>query len=1626
MSLGNVQASRLQYTIPEYACHLVELTSKFDNTGRTGTISERDLNAVAYTLTRAIGAKLGDSDVKFDLEDLRRFDRLLIDAYAKNHHAEIPTGRRYNITEALTELTCGAQDTQDYLYQAASLTPTRSIRNTPARNALKEYSFNYMAPLLVGEPADLRRDSAGNWIDTPANLAAWAGFEQMLADAKKHGADAVSTDVWWGLVEPKDGEFNWTYYERIAEVVERAGLCWVPILSFHQCGGNVGDDVFVPIPSYLGQKYAHLAPEAGTGPFAVSEQGNVCKETLSVWATQAAIGEYEKVMTAFQEKFGSRADLISEINISLGPAGELRYPSYNAHDQGTGYPTRGALQAYSPLARVSWQNFAMAKYGSLSRLNEAWGTDLNSADEIRPPQDANNFFTFGHDKNTAYGRDLFDWYNDSLMNHGRSLLGKAVDVFNTKDAPFRGIDIGAKVPGVHWRTGTDRTAELNAGLIRSSEARTTWNMDVDGHGYNNVVGLFAEVKTRPHAPNIVLHFTCLEMDDGSGGPSVASRAESLVSWVAAAAAHRNVTIKGENALPVGSPDGWVNVHDAISAQGYDGLTLLRLPQPEWAMREFERIAATANASSFADGPTSLDEIDTTPTGPITKSPSTWNDSAFYIALLNQKDGRTAWSGFNLANAEQSHAGDLPGLTQHLDEIQALGCNTLCLTPVAHGLHAYGDKLVINALGVDPSRGNAEDLRRLVDACHQRGMRIILDVVVEPRAVMGASKRSSPKSLARVQQWWMSQFDLDGFRLHEAGRTQEFWNEFNGEVIRHAREIGKDNFLLVALDSTPPSFSSALRCTFTGGPSCQIGAALRELDVETRTNVVFNSINRPDFERFLDLVDDNPVARDTALATMFCAPGLPCVSYGSDYVKKLQSLRAALPVLQYGSTQVRWEKNDRCDIYAFARKLEGTEVLFVANPTDKMRRAETIRLDPQIFQPGDSVIDQFHPRDRLTVGGSKDEPLLDVTLDPHAHSLWAKANASFNGLSILGVQGLHKKRRATPSQNMVTTDNKQARAINLERTKERASHNTDRAVVYQLLVRTFGNVNGTNQVDGDIHTNGVGKFSDINDAALEEIKKQGHTHVYLSGVLRQATATDYSDIGLPADDPDILKGKAGSPWAIKDYFDVCPDYADNPANRLAEFKELIERIKAKGLKPMIDMVPNHVARSYHSVVRPDLDFGSGDDRSKFFDLDNNFYYLNDEPGRGLTINRKNAPEGADGKFAGEDGSPGHPPRMTGNTMSYEVGDNDWCETVKLNYGLNPKTGELRIDPLPDTWVKMDQIIAYWQGMGIEGFRVDYAHVVPIEFWKWAIARAKNRDSEFKFIGEAYETSPDRVEGFTLGKLVEAGFDGVYDAELYHGLREVIAGSKWANDIDGWLEKHAFIEDHLVRYAENHDEPRIAAARRPDDLWNSGMGNAAAGKSMAAILFLGTRGPNLLYNGQEIGETADGKAGFGGGNSRTTIFDYWTMPAHANWVGKDHSYNEANLTPEQRELRSFYRVINGLTKSAPFAKGARYNLQSHNTRFDDYGPGEHVYSFLRYDDQGHRALVVVNLSDNQTFNPTVRIPDHAVGLMNLHPGEVKLTSLLGGPLENKTSTAQDLTRSGVRVLLPPYGVSVIQID
>ena len=592
----------------------------------------------------------------------------------------------------------------------------------------------------------------------------------------------------------------------------------------------------------------------------------------------------------------------------------------------------------------------------------------------------------------------------------------------------------------------------------------------------------------------------------------------------------------------------------------------------------------------------------------------------------------------------------------------------------------------------------------------------------------------------------------------------------------------------------------------------------------------------------------------------------------------------------------------------------------------------------------------------------------------------------------------------------------------------------RPVIYQLMVRTFGNIFETRKTNGTLAENGCGKFNDIAPAALTSLKDMGFTHLWLTGVLEQASGTSFPN--RPADDPDILKGIAGSPYAIKDYFDVCPDYAVEPDKRLDEFKSLLDRCGKHGFKVIIDFVPNHVARSYHSDVRPDLSFGEGDKRGVFFDRENHFYYLQpDHPGGGAPLKLPTAGRpGCDGLFAPETTFG----RVTGNNViSWSPSINDWYETVKLNYGHDFTHGRATSHlpgpaaapaDVPKTWRTMDEILGYWQAMGVDGFRCDMAHMVPMEFWRWVVKRCRSRNPDVFFSAEAYDNDPAKLtDGHVLDELLDAGFDAVYDDPSYDVLEGIYDSGKWANDLDPLT----FTGDRFhksLRYAENHDEVRLAS---PKEWGGLGM---KVGKPVSAVLFSMGRGAVMLYHGQEVGEPAAGEEGFGGDDARTTIFDYWSMPEFTKWLNGG-KYDGGRLSDEQKSLRDWYGKLIRATQCRAFTAGEFYGLNHANRDNPSFGrvgdesaSGHWLYAFLRCDAKsGQVFLVIANFHGSKTLRGVkIHIPNDAQMFLGLSKVDAwKLTDRLDSSWST-TISRQQLKNEGIALPdLPPCSAMLIEI-
>jgi glycosidase len=549
----------------------------------------------------------------------------------------------------------------------------------------------------------------------------------------------------------------------------------------------------------------------------------------------------------------------------------------------------------------------------------------------------------------------------------------------------------------------------------------------------------------------------------------------------------------------------------------------------------------------------------------------------------------------------------------------------------------------------------------------------------------------------------------------------------------------------------------------------------------------------------------------------------------------------------------------------------------------------------------------------------------------------------------------------------------------------ASSASHKLIIYQLLPRLFGNTKTVNKTNGSIEENGVGKFNDINDKALQEIKNMGFTHVWYTGVVEHATMTDYSQYGITPDDPDVVKGRAGSPYAIKDYYDVDPDLAVDVKKRMAEYESLIQRSHANGLKVIMDLVPNHVARTYASDVKPAgiHDIGQDDDKTKAFSAQNDFYYI---PGQSFVAPRGYNPGGDEFKSSLKDGNfDENPAKATGNDVfSSSPSMNDWFETIKLNYGVDYQGGHsLHFDPVPSLWNKIYDILIFWSDKGIDGFRCDMVEMVPIEFWGWLIPKVKEKYPGLVFIGEAYNVS------LYSKYLLTGKFDYLYDkVGLYDSIKRLTRseynGTTW--DINSvWNNDCRGMDQHMLRFMENHDEQRIASRYFAGDAWL-----AVPGMIVTATL---STGPVMIYSGQEVGEPAGGNEGFSGEDGRTTIFDYWGVPEYQKWLNNGQ-FDGGQLSESQQKLRQFYsQLLNAVNKNEALNDGLFYELMLANEHQNGFN--QRVYIFLRYTGN-QRILVITNF--NRTENIiSIKLADDLLRLFNLS-GHVEFTDLLSGTKYN----------------------------
>lgn len=542
--------------------------------------------------------------------------------------------------------------------------------------------------------------------------------------------------------------------------------------------------------------------------------------------------------------------------------------------------------------------------------------------------------------------------------------------------------------------------------------------------------------------------------------------------------------------------------------------------------------------------------------------------------------------------------------------------------------------------------------------------------------------------------------------------------------------------------------------------------------------------------------------------------------------------------------------------------------------------------------------------------------------------------------------------------------------------------TDKVIIYQVFTRLFGNRNTTRKEWGTIAENGSGKFNDFDSKTLKSIKKLGVSHIWYTGVIRHATQTNYSQYGIPSQSATVVKGKAGSPYAICDYYDVDPDLAVNVEKRMDEFDKLVVRTHKAGLKVMIDFVPNHVAREYKSICKPEgiEDLGANDDKSQGFSPQNNFYYC---PGCHFE------PSFDKGDYDE------YPARATGNDhFDNHPGINDWYETVKLNYGVDYWTRFGHFSPVPDTWDKMVEILLFWASKGIDGFRCDMAEMVPTAFWAYATAKVKTQYPHIVFMGEVYNPSEYR-------NYINSGFDWMYDkVGMYDAMRAVISGEAPAHILTGAWQSVDDIKEHMVYFLENHDEQRIAS-----DFF---AGSAIKGLPGMVASVLMKSSPFMLYAAEEYGEKGMDKEGFSGMDGRSTIFDYWSVDTLCR--------AEADaLNEEERLVFAVHEKTLQIARKEKAVDGDFYDLMYVNPSSENFN-NEKQFAFLRKKD--NELLIVVVNFDDRDVNIQVRIPSHAFEYLAIPEKKYKAKDLLSGDkqdivLSNDGLVPMSLASRGSRV-------------
>tara|TARA_R110001583_G_scaffold145635_1_gene297559 strand:+ start:435 stop:2312 length:1878 start_codon:yes stop_codon:yes gene_type:complete len=585
------------------------------------------------------------------------------------------------------------------------------------------------------------------------------------------------------------------------------------------------------------------------------------------------------------------------------------------------------------------------------------------------------------------------------------------------------------------------------------------------------------------------------------------------------------------------------------------------------------------------------------------------------------------------------------------------------------------------------------------------------------------------------------------------------------------------------------------------------------------------------------------------------------------------------------------------------------------------------------------------------------------------------------------------------------------------------------VVYQVFTRLFGNTNTTNKPWGTIEENGVGKFNDFTDKALQEIKDLGVTYIWYTGVPHHDVIRDYTDYGISNDDPDVVKGRAGSPYAVKDYYNVNPDLALDPAKRLEEFEALIERTHKNGMKVLIDIVPNHVARNYEGKTNPEgvEDFGASDDKTVQYHVDNNFYY---NPGETFIVpNWQNGylPLGGETHPLSDNKFDEKPAKWTGNgSRLAQPNMYDWYETVKINYGIKPDGSKdfnelpkgfntedynahfefWKDKKVPSSWIKFRDIALYWTSKGVDGFRYDMAEMVPVEFWSFMNSSIKRGNPDAFLLAEVYNPKLYR-DYIHKGKM-----DYLYDkVALYDTIKHIMQGNGLTDNLPAIQKNLADIEHNMLHFLENHDEQRIASP--------GFAGLAEKGKPAMVVSATISTSPTMIYFGQEVGEPGNEMAGFGN-PTRTSIFDYIGVPNHQKWMN-EKKFDGGKLSFEERNLRDFYKRLLNFTINSEALMGNYEEIHNYN-RAHTENYNHRVFSFVRWSSE-EKLIIVANFDVAKSYEFELKIPKKIINTWNLIDGDYKVEEQLYGEISSELNISKGI--GTLKLKLNPLASLILKV-